>query len=267
MMEKIVWPMEPPPWFIDEELQVCSLCLGTGFVVTRWKNAAEYIAATGEKYLKAWKRDALNTGKYESGEPCRCRTEGDRLRRLGTVDRDAAAELRGANFGNIRGPENKIFAARALKDFIKVFLNDGTEGDIFVLAGPSGTGKTYLAYAAAHAVVDGRRTANVVTAAQLCDGLRERAYDTADQNAWIAEIKADLFILDDLGAERIGVEGGVVETRFGEFLKAFDRGGFLIITTNHTDLNKALAITFKDDGPRIATRLTRRLFNGRIYQL
>jgi hypothetical protein len=70
-------------------------------------------------------------------------------------------------------------------------------------------------------------------------------------------------VLDDFGSERVGPAEGAVLDHYARFLKSFEAGGGLIITTN-LDVQEALMKRFGDEGDRIARRLGEAQFGSTL---
>ena len=244
-----------------DDAAVCPRCLNTGVVVHSFADAASYCRRYGiaegdlDGQERVWLERAEASGvPMTMAEPCACITPRELERRLaravGGLPRAlAAARLEGVH----RGVPYKAAAlerARAFADRLAA-----GEGGVLVFAGETGTGKTYVAVATLRAVVDAGLRAAFVTSAEFCDDVRERCFSVADVRRYVDELRRhELVVLDDFGSERVGPAEGAVLDHYARFLKSFEAGGGLIITTN-LDIQEALVKRFGDEGDRIARRL------------
>lgn len=264
------WPAGPPSWLWPDDEAVCRRCLDTGVVVRAFATAAAYCRYYGlsaeelTRGERGWLERAEASGVAATfAEPCACvsRRELERrfARAVGGLPRAlAAARLEGVHRDV---PYKAAALARARAFAARVAAG---EGGVLVFAGETGTGKTYVAVATVRAVVDAGRRAAFVTSAELCDDLRERCYSAADVRAYVRQLRGhDLVVLDDFGSERVGPAEGAVLDHYARFLKSFEAGGGLIITTN-LDVQQALVKRFGDEGDRIARRLGEAQFGATL---
>jgi DNA replication protein DnaC len=255
------WPAEPPSWLWPDDAATCRRCLDTGVVIRAFATAEEYRRHYGlaeedmTRRERGWLERAEAAGVAATfAEPCACVSRRELERRLeravGGLPRPlAAARLEGVH----RDVPYKAAALARARAFAARIASG--EGGVLVFAGETGTGKTYVAVATLRAVVDAGRRAAFVTSAELCDDLRERCYSAADVRRYVRDLRGhDLVVVDDFGSERVGPAEGAVLDHYARFLKSFEAGGGLIITTN-LDVQQALTARFGDEGDRIARRL------------
>jgi DNA replication protein DnaC len=256
------WPDEPPSWLLPDDPASCPRCLDTGVEVLTFRTAAEYCAHYGvaEEDLTARERGWF--ARAEAGgapvtmaRPCECVAARERERRFREAVAGLPRALAAARFDGVRCdvPYKAEALARA-RAFVER-MKGGEDGGVLVLAGATGTGKTYVAVATLRAAVDARLRATLITSAEFCDDVRERSYSVADVRRYVDDLRRhDLVVLDDFGSERVGPAEGTVLDHYARFLKSFEAGGALIITTN-LDIQQALTARFGDEGDRIARRL------------
>jgi DNA replication protein DnaC len=255
------WPARPPSWLWPDAAATCRRCLDTGAVVHAFADAASYCRHFGiaEEDLTRRERGRLERAEASgvpvtTAERCECVARRELERRfreaVGGLPRPlAAARLEGVH----RHVPYKAAALVRARAFVERVV--AGEGGVLVLAGETGTGKTYIAVATLRAVVDAGLRATFVTSAELCDDVRERSCSVADVRRYVDGLRRhDLVVLDDFGSERVGPAEGTVLDHYARFLKSFEAGGALIITTN-LDIQGALVKRFGDEGDRIARRL------------
>jgi DNA replication protein DnaC len=255
------WPAGPPSWLWPDDAATCRRCLDTGVVVYAFADAASYCRHFGiaEEDLtrreRGWLERAEASGvPLTTAEPCECVARRGIERRfreaVGGLPRPlASARLEGVH----RHVPYKAAALARARAFVERVV--AGEGGVLVMEGETGTGKTYVAVATLRAVVDAGLRAAFVTSAELCDDVRERSYSVADVRRYVDGLRRrDLVVLDDFGSERVGPAEGTVLDHYARFLKSFEAGGALIITTN-LDVQGALVKRFGDEGDRIARRL------------
>lgn len=254
-------PAEPPSWLWGDDPATCRRCLGTGAVIHRFANAAAYCAYYGTSYEDLTRREREWFARAEtSGAPvtvarlCGCVARRVSERRFHEAVEGLPAPLAGARFEEVhRDIPYKVEALARARAFVERIVSG--EGGVLVLAGEAGTGKTYVAVAALRAVVDAGLRATFVTSAELCDAVRERSYSVADVRRYVDGLRRhELVVLDDFGSEFVGRKEGTLVDSYARFLKSFEAGGALIITTN-LDIRWALVKRFGDEGGGIARRL------------
>ncbi len=255
------WPAEPPDWLVPDDAEACRRCRDTGVVVRSFGTAADYcrhFGLAGEdmtRQERAWFARAEASGVPATfAAPCACVSRRQLERRferaVGGLPRPLAeARLEGVH----RHVPYKAAALARARAFARRLA--GGEGGVLVFSGETGTGKTYVAVASLRAAVDAGLRGAFVTSADFCDDVRERCCSVADVRAYVRKLRGhDLVVLDDFGSERVGPAEGAVLDHYARFLKSFEAGGGLIVTTN-LDLQRALTARFGDEGDRIARRL------------
>jgi DNA replication protein DnaC len=105
---------------------------------------------------------------------------------------------------NISPRENIIYNKNKCLDFIDGFNN--TDGKSLLFAGPTGTGKSFLANMIAHRLINTGFMAVHQSAPRLFDNLnaskwKNSGFEEDDSNAADIIYDADLLIIDDLGTE------------------------------------------------------------------
>lgn len=241
---KRVFPSEPPEWVYSDPRDMCSACLNTGVVIKKISLAEFY-----KGKVMPIQRDPND--EVDVAEPCQCAEFRAKERRFGLAVGDLPGALMRATLGGVnRAHDYKVRALREAE-----VLADG----VLVFAGPTGLGKTYVAVAALRKVIDAGRTGAFITSRELCDNLRERAYDTAAAREYLADLRGNnLVVLDDFGRERLGGAEGSVLSWYAELLNGYEKGGALIITTN-LDFVEALKETFGNESAPIMRRLAPKL--------
>jgi len=238
-------PKEPPEWIYSDPPDICRACLNTGVVVKEISVKEFY---EGKDKVVPGFREPTDT--VEVAEPCRCADFRAKERRFKLAAGDLPGPLTRATFGGV----NKAYdyKVRALRE--AEVLAECKQG-VLVFAGRTGLGKTYIAVAALRRVLDREGSGAFITSRELCDNLRERAYDTAAAREYLAGLRGkDLIILDDFGRERLGGAEGSVLSWYADLLNGYEKGGALIITTN-LDFVEALKETFGDESAPIMRRL------------
>ncbi len=264
------WPAEPPGWLWPDDAATCRRCLDTGVVVRAFATAEEYRRHYGlaeedmSRREREWFARAEPAGVAATfAEPCACVSRRELGRRFARAVGGLPRALAAARFEGVHRdvPYKAAALARAREYAERVVAG---EGGVLVFAGETGTGKTYVAVATLRAVVEAGRRAAFVTSAELCDDVRERCYSVADVRRYVRELRGhDLVVLDDFGSERVGPAEGAVLDHYARFLKSFEAGGGLIITTN-LDVQAALTARFGDEGDRIARRLGEAQFGATL---
>lgn len=247
---KKVFPSEPPEWVYSDPRDMCTACLNTGVVIKRISLAEFYKG----KVMPA-QRDPSD--EVDVAEPCKCAEFRAKERQFRLAVGDLPGALIRATFGGVnRAYDYKVRALREAE-----ILAQG----VLVFAGPTGLGKTYIAVAALRKVIDSGMSGTFITSRELCDDLRERAYDTAAAREYLADLRGkNLVVLDDFGRERLGGAEGSVLSWYAELLNGYEKGGALIITTN-LDFVEALKETFGNEAAPIMRRLAPKLipFGGK----
>jgi DNA replication protein DnaC len=255
------WPAEPPDWLVPDDAAACRRCRDTGVVVRSFATAAEYCRRYGLAEEDMTRRERSWFARVEASgipatfaAPCACASRRERERRFEQAVGGLPRALAEARLEEVhRHVAYKAAALARARAFVRRLA--AGEGGVLVFAGETGTGKTYVAVASLRAAVDAGLRGAFVTSAEFCDDLRERCYSVADVRAYIRELRGhDLVVLDDFGSERVGPAEGAVLDHYARFLKSFEAGGGLMITTN-LDLQRALTARFGDEGDRIARRL------------
>jgi DNA replication protein DnaC len=256
------WPDEPPSWLWPDDPASCPRCLDTGVVVLAFRTAAEYCAHYGIGEEDLTRRERGWFARAEAGgvpvtvaRPCECVAARERERRFHEAVGGLPRALAAARFDGVhRHVPYKAEALAGARAFVER-IKGGEDGGVLVFAGETGTGKTYVAVAAVRAVTAAGLRATLVTSAEFCDDVRERSYSVADVRRYVEGLRRhELVVLDDFGSERVGPAEGTVLDHYARFLKSFEAGGGLIVTTN-LDLQQALTARFGDEGDRIARRL------------
>jgi DNA replication protein DnaC len=255
------WPAEPPDWLVPDDAAACRRCRDTGVVVRAFATAADYCRHFGLAEEDMTRRERSWFARVEASgrpatfaAPCACASRRERERRFARAVEGLSRALAEARLEGVhRDVPYKAAALKRARAFVRRLA--GGAGGVLVFAGETGTGKTYVAVASLRAAVDAGLRGAFVTSAEFCDDLRERCYSVADVRAYIRELRGhDLVVLDDFGSERVGPAEGAVLDHYARFLKSFEAGGGLIVTTN-LDLQRALTARFGDEGDRIARRL------------
>ena len=165
------WPARPPRWLWADDDATCRRCLDTGAVVRAFADAAAYCRHFGiaEEDLTRRERDWLERAESSGvpltmAESCACAARRGLERRFadaveGLPRALAAARLEGVH----RHVPYKAAALARARAFVERVV--AGEGGVLVLAGETGTGKTYIAVATLRAVVDAGLRATFVTSA------------------------------------------------------------------------------------------------------
>lgn len=145
-------------------------------------------------------------GFRKNGEPCVCRADERRIRRLGEAGLpENYATMRFENFDvNLYTPESEAAdKVKRLEDFAHKLAQGKPLGNV-VLRADVGRGKTHLAVATASAALAEGLSVRYVRAGQFMENLRSDLYDKdgAGREMWRAK-HCDLLIIDDLGRESI----------------------------------------------------------------
>ena len=252
-------PAEPPNWLWADDSDMCRRCLDTGAVVHSFATAAAYCVHYGTSEEELTRREREWFARAEaSGAPvtvarlCGCVARRVLQRRFYEAVEGLPRPLAEARFEGVhRHVAYKAEALARARAFVGR-ITRGEEGGVLIFAGETGTGKTYVAVATLRAVVDAGLRAAFVTSAEFCDDVRERGYSVADMRRYVDGLRRhELVVLDDFGSELVGRKEGTVVDHYARFLKSFEAGGALIITTS-LDFQQALTARFGDEGDRIA---------------
>lgn len=100
--------------------------------------------------------------------------------------------------------DNQKDAKRKVVEYVQDFMNNAIDGRGFILAGPTGTGKTHLAIAAGKAIIkEYLRQVIFVDVGAFCSDFSYGAREFSHKTKSIERMKGtDVLILDDLGAEQ-----------------------------------------------------------------
>jgi DNA replication protein DnaC len=100
--------------------------------------------------------------------------------------------------------DNQKDAKRKVVEYVQDFMNNAIDGRGFILAGPTGTGKTHLAIASGKAIIkEYLRQVIFVDVGAFCSDFSYGAREFSHKTKSIERMKGtDVLILDDLGAEQ-----------------------------------------------------------------
>lgn len=234
--------VEVPEGILSDDPRVCKLCFDVGVTVDEFESVGEYCELHGiqPEQLDRLERVALDKSyPYRVARPCPCLKGKASEERYKAAAGPTPRALEAARFEGVhRHIPYKVEALKAAKAIVANAIAGA--GGYIEFAGQTGAGKTYVALAAVRAVIEAGKRAKRITSQEFCDTLREKAGFPIDQRRYVDGIKSyDLIVLDDVGSERFGPEDGTVRNLYRDFLRAFENGGALIITSNY-DVKTAL---------------------------
>jgi|SRR5579872_1999087 len=139
-------------------------------------------------------------------ERCECVKEG-RSERL--LDRsNIPPNYRNASFDNFRAPKDRSPELHAIANTVVQFVTDFPTGSKpgLLLTGNPGTGKTHLAVAALHRIIDKGFEGVFFDYQNLLDRIRA-GFDpnsgSSDREAYRVALDAEVLLIDDLGSHRV----------------------------------------------------------------
>ncbi|MDZ7727721.1 MAG: ATP-binding protein [Dehalococcoidia bacterium] len=174
----------PPGEAEDDQLTDCTVCGGAGFIR---------------------RQRPLNDPRFGKAEPCDCvldegiETRKSRLERIGNLE-----ALRRYTFATLSAERDGGTDPVVQRAIATVRAYAENPAGWLVITGPSGTGKTHLAAALAHARVDAGHPALFLTVPDLLDHLRS-GYQPEDEELTYDRVfeqvrNAPLLLLDDVDA-------------------------------------------------------------------
>ena len=203
----------------------CKLCGGTGWIVSE--------------------RDGVS-----QADRCRCVAESraDDLERSAQIPKNYARASTEDIILPVDNPLERDILARAMitiMSYIREYPAVSKPG--LLLAGPPGTGKTYLAVAALRELLARGHDGVFFDYQNLLDRIREgysEALGTTSREAYRSALETEILLLDDLGAHR--VTDWVEDTVTAIITYRYNQRKALIATTNCSDPDFGGVTTARD---------------------
>lgn len=201
-----------------------------------------------------------DTGLLSDGTlcPCAAREQFAATAQLSNLTRFACERFDTWDLTRFPEEDGQRAGSARLKDICLTYANSLPQCDPpgLLLRGATGLGKSFAAHAVGNAALQKGLSVKKYTANQMFDLLMDRVIDGHDRTPLRAIVEADLFILDDLGAEPqvSGISEEYVYVLLDERLMA---GRATVVTTNCSPEQLC---------DRYGRRTTSRLFDHRSFR-